>query len=487
MTGTLSKPCCCPQPCGQQSCELRALVRPRFFCGQLLTDQDLSELTAWVLDRRRLGRYRDGWGVVCGLDVDIDTSATGSVVVQPGYAVSSCGEDIVLPTATSFDVTSCCPELSTPCGTPSGQPPTACVVDLGVSYREVGEDPVLALGRSACGETGECEDSRTLESFQLVCKEVVDGAEPPTPGWTQWESAYRDAVDIVTQAIAEGLPGQATAAALASWLRDRLRERPLRHFGFVADWLGQCDGPHPPRFEELVFWIAQDRILSVLDGGCPPGCAGDAVPLARIWLSAVPDATGVPRWVVKTIDPVSPFRHEFGPTAWPAPFAQLNLGRVVWHRLEQARLDLRGLGVPVTGVQEWSPSSVDDVRAMIGDPPLVDGDSSVWLRYVMTPSDTHLPGWRVVGFAPPKGGDTKSADQASTTQAAEPSSAPTTEPAGQSATPTSEPTTSDNAPTSPAPTSPAPTSPAAIVGRRPATVRVRPAPKPVARRVVTSS
>jgi hypothetical protein len=400
MTGTLTKPCCCPRPCDQRSCEPRALVRPRFFCGQLLTDQDLSELTAWVLDRRRLGRYRDGWGVVCGLDVDIDTSATGSVAVRPGYAVSSCGEDVVLPAGTTYDLTQCCPDLTTPCGTPSGEPPTACVVDLGIAYQEVGEDPVLALGRTACGETGECEDSRTLESFQLVCEEVVDGSEPPTPGWSRWESAYRDAVGILEQATADGLPGQATPDALRSWLRDRLRDQPPRHFGFVTDWVNQSDGPSAQRFAELLFWIAQDRILAVLDGACPPGRAGDPVPLARIWLAAEPDANGVPRWVIKTIDPVSPYREEFGPIAWPAPFARLNLGRVVWHRLERARLDLRGLGVPVTDVAEWTPSSVDDVTAMIGTPPLVTGDGAVWLRYVTPPPDAHLPGLRLVGFLP---------------------------------------------------------------------------------------
>src|SRR5215472_4186425 len=150
MTATISvagTPCGCAQPCDGTSCGLGALVRPRFFCGQLLTDQDLSELTAWVLDRRRLGRYRDGWGVVCGLDVGIDPTAVATVLVQSGYAVSSCGEDIVVGTATALDLTSCCPDLTSPCTT-TGEPPTACVVDVGVAYREVGEDPVLALGTS---------------------------------------------------------------------------------------------------------------------------------------------------------------------------------------------------------------------------------------------------------------------------------------------------------------------------------------------------
>jgi len=401
MTGTLTsaaKTCTCPQPCGGQSCALGALVRPRFFCGQLLTDQDLSDLTGWVLDRRRLGRYRSGWGVVCGLDVGIDPKAAANVLVRPGYAVSSCGEDVVLAAAAGLDLTSCCPDLTSPCGTLSGEPPSACVVDIGIVYKEVGEDPVLAL--ASCGQTGECEDSRILESSELRCAEVVEGSEPDRPEWRDWERAYADAVAVLEQAVAEGLPGKASPGALRSWLRDRLRDEPPRHFGFVPDWVDQGGGPDPERFAGLLFWIAQDRLLALMNGDCPAGCPGGAVPLARVWLAAEPGADNIPRWVVKAIDPVSPYRRQFGPVGWPAPFGHLNLGRVVWRRVEEARLELRDLGVPVTGAEQWSPSTVQDVIAMIGSPPQVASDRSVWLRYVVPPPDAHQAGMRVVGFAP---------------------------------------------------------------------------------------
>lgn len=411
MTATLTvagNPCGCAQPCDGKSCGLNALVRPRFFCGQLLTDQDLSELTAWVLDRRRLGRYRDGWGAVCGLDVAVDPSAVATVLVQPGYAVSSCGEDVVLATATSLDLTSCCPDLTSPCATPSGEPPTACVVDVGIAYREVGEDPVLALGTSGCPQAGECEDSRILESFELRCVSVVDGSEPDRPDWRHWSRSYENAVAILQRAVADGLPGNATGDGLRSWLSDRLRDQPLQHFALVADWVEQGNPPSAERFAELLFWIAQDRILSVLDGTCPPGCPGEIVPLARVWLAAEASSSGTQQWVIKTIDPVSPFRRDFGPVRWPAPFGQLNLGRVVWHRIEEARLALMDLGVPINDVVQWSPSTLDDLIAMIGSPPVVAADGSVWLRY-LTPSaqDTHLTGMRVVGFQPPPGSDRK--------------------------------------------------------------------------------
>jgi hypothetical protein len=391
---------------GTDTCELHALIRPRFFCGQLLTDQDLSVLTEWAIDRRKLGRYRDGWGVVCGLDVGADPAAPGGVVVQSGYAVSSCGEDIVLPARAKFDVSSCCPGLAGNCGTPSSEPPPdTCVVDLAIAYQETGTDPILALGRTACGETGDCENSRTVESYRLVCKEAVDGSEPDDPDWRRWKKGYAKAVSLLERAQEDGLPGQASPDALRSWLGDHLREQPPAHFGFLTDWVTRQPGPDATRFAELLFWIVQDRILAFLAGGCPPGCAGEGVPLARIWLAREETSSGQQTWVVRAVDPGSPYRHEFASIAWPAPLANLNLARAVWHRPEDACLRLQQLGVPVNSTDEWSPSSVDDVIRMVGSPPLVSCHESVCLRYVTLPQGAFMSGQRVVGFACDSTGD----------------------------------------------------------------------------------
>lgn len=85
--------CTCQQKCAQEECcALDCLVRPRFFGGQLLTDTDLGQLVTWTADKLRLGRYRHGWGVVCGLEVRCDPANPSGVIVGPGYAVSCCGE-----------------------------------------------------------------------------------------------------------------------------------------------------------------------------------------------------------------------------------------------------------------------------------------------------------------------------------------------------------------------------------------------------------
>lgn len=76
---------------------LECLCRPRFFAGQLLTEEDLNRLDHYIVAKNKLhNRYLHGWGVVCGLDVQCDGCDSGSVLVKQGYALSPCGEDVVV-------------------------------------------------------------------------------------------------------------------------------------------------------------------------------------------------------------------------------------------------------------------------------------------------------------------------------------------------------------------------------------------------------
>ncbi|MCC7052825.1 MAG: hypothetical protein IT355_06120 [Gemmatimonadaceae bacterium] len=76
---------------------LECLCRPRFFAGQLLTEEDLNRLDHYIVAKHKLhNRYLHGWGVVCGLDVQCDGCDSGSVIVRQGYALSPCGEDVVV-------------------------------------------------------------------------------------------------------------------------------------------------------------------------------------------------------------------------------------------------------------------------------------------------------------------------------------------------------------------------------------------------------
>src|SRR5690606_38336087 len=86
---TLPDPCADPRPpcpvCAGREC----LCRPRFFPGQLLSDDDLNRLQGYLIAKNRLhNRHLVGWGVACGLEVACNPCEPGSVIVRAGYALS---------------------------------------------------------------------------------------------------------------------------------------------------------------------------------------------------------------------------------------------------------------------------------------------------------------------------------------------------------------------------------------------------------------
>ncbi|MDH4165484.1 MAG: hypothetical protein OEY13_05140 [Gammaproteobacteria bacterium] len=88
--------CECPPAC--PACGgLECLCRPRFFAGQVLSEDDLNRLENYVVAKNRLyNRHFHGPGVVCGLEVVCDTCDSDSVTVKPGYAIAPCGDDIIV-------------------------------------------------------------------------------------------------------------------------------------------------------------------------------------------------------------------------------------------------------------------------------------------------------------------------------------------------------------------------------------------------------
>ena len=73
--------------------------RVRYFDGQLLTAEDLQAEQQYFLNRLRLhNRYLHGHGVVSGLKVSTssDSSSSGVVHVEPGYAIDCYGNEVVV-------------------------------------------------------------------------------------------------------------------------------------------------------------------------------------------------------------------------------------------------------------------------------------------------------------------------------------------------------------------------------------------------------
>ncbi|WP_284741594.1 hypothetical protein [Amycolatopsis sp. RTGN1] len=169
----MSKPDCgCG--CGGSPAFPAAFVRPRFFAGQLLTEDDLGLLTDYVAGKDRLhNRMVSGPGVVCGLEVTCDSCAGGTVSVHPGHALDCCGNDIVLSCKEKVDVQALVRELrvSSP-GVSCGDP---CDDDqrhygLFVRYEESMADPVSPFAtEEPCPAPG-CVPSRVQEGFRFVVK-----------------------------------------------------------------------------------------------------------------------------------------------------------------------------------------------------------------------------------------------------------------------------------------------------------------------------
>jgi hypothetical protein len=76
---------------------VKSFSRPRYFYGQLLdvrhfeSEQDYFKRKLWMLNR-----MVSGYGVVCGLDVQVGDD-DHSVVVMPGLALDPRGREIVVP------------------------------------------------------------------------------------------------------------------------------------------------------------------------------------------------------------------------------------------------------------------------------------------------------------------------------------------------------------------------------------------------------
>jgi hypothetical protein len=180
----LCKPKCCPK-CGGIEC----FERPRFFCGQLLTDKDLDAAQRYVIEKNKLhNRYLVGSGVACGLAVRCDPCDECAVVVEPGYAIDCCGNDIVLCEQAPFNVCEyiekCLREKESGCENKI-RPRSRCddlrkEYCLLLSYAEEPARPITALIRDNGCKNSRCEPSRTKETFRLdLIRRPADQDEKP--------------------------------------------------------------------------------------------------------------------------------------------------------------------------------------------------------------------------------------------------------------------------------------------------------------------
>jgi hypothetical protein len=166
---------------------LHTLCRPRFFAGQLLTEDDLNRLDHYMVEKNRLhNRYLHGWGVVCGLEAVCSVcnreGDRGNVVVKPGYALSPCGNDIVVSkteTVNVCDIINRCQPPADECFAPTSEIICEDAEEewiLAVCYKEQTAREMVGLrAASNCSEgkqTAGCNCQTTSTSKQAVANGV---------------------------------------------------------------------------------------------------------------------------------------------------------------------------------------------------------------------------------------------------------------------------------------------------------------------------
>lgn len=243
-----------------------AFVRPRFFAGQLLTEDDLTALADYTIGKDRLhNRYLFGAGVVCGLWASCDPCGGGTVTVAPGYALDCCGRDLVLGCATTLDVNAMirdllAAQLGKDCGDPCSGPAAFSSAGQGAPvnrhyrlfarYGEQSTDPVAPYATGdQCGPVT-CESTRIREGISFVLKCPAE-APPPDDFLTRLRAcqpgedvARREArLKEYSEAVRAASSGEenaehreslrvdletieSDAAAVKEWLLDRLDSDP---------------------------------------------------------------------------------------------------------------------------------------------------------------------------------------------------------------------------------------------------------------------
>jgi hypothetical protein len=375
--------CGCGGGCGGTEghcCDLECLVRPNFYCGQLLTDTDLSAVVKWTRDRLSLSRYRDGWGVVCGLEVTCAEPEGGcgcgcrtpkgsTVWIDKGYAVDCCGNDLVVCEPLCVDLSSVCRPVDDPCADPCWPParrdpqvardsllpdvnheslhiPGAeqMIVDL---YLRYGEQPMSGqrpLFRGACADTESCEPSRLLEKPvpKLVTRQVTnpydDGEEDEA---AKWRSLVDEQIARIDALFAD--------ADLDTLIR-RLGRWRLYGVCLVMDYVRSLDTLTDANRAKIRLWLTFDWMTHQRLCECDSCRTDDGVRLARLWLWRKDGRTECCRTL--WINNGTPFRRELQRDCKPASGSRTDLRRWFGINADNAIESMRSEGVRVEGRDE---------------------------------------------------------------------------------------------------------------------------------------
>jgi hypothetical protein len=182
----VTNPCGPPPIATSTCCDLICFERPRYFCGHLLKDTDLTTEQRYVVEKHKLyHRTLHGQGIVCGLRLTCDSTCCGDVRIGDGYAIDDCGNDIVVCESARFDVMARLKEKGLLIPTAPADPcdeekeVSPCVVRqcfyIVVCYQETEHDFTTPLTPGCGPSPKDCEATRVRESYVF---DVVDRRPP---------------------------------------------------------------------------------------------------------------------------------------------------------------------------------------------------------------------------------------------------------------------------------------------------------------------
>jgi hypothetical protein len=352
--GVSSKKDCGCGGAGCGECRTDGYVRPRFFAGQLLTEEDLQALAEYVTAKNRLhNRHLMGSGVVCGLQATCQPCGGGKIVVQPGYALDCCGNDIVLECAKELDVNAMVRDLrrsmlggydcGDPCAkeksaTPTGDQQSSVGAGEGnnssseqkkesrhyclyVRYCEQEADPVAPYATDEpCGQVA-CEPSRLREGlrFELRCRKEPGAPDDFVHRLVGCVGDLTGSAALLKNFVALLQNPDANAVATVKEdLLDRLDRSPnltdcgLRAYvqAVAVPAVGTTDASAAGKLLHAYMRLVRDCICEAMNPSCPP-CEDPGVLLACLEISEceVVDICNLERTYVLT---APAFRYWYG-------------------------------------------------------------------------------------------------------------------------------------------------------------------------------
>lgn len=386
MTPAAHERCGCGcMDCRGECCKLDCLTRPNFFSGQLLTDVDLKSLVDWIQSKSALQRFREGWGVVCGLEVTCSHKhkEQSRVYVSEGYAVDCCGRDIVVCDPIWYDFK--CEEPFDPCcrePEPTLQPPyrdkdnkpgrevphLGCIplselraFELCLLFDEQMRAGQRAMVRGNCYPMDDCQFTRVKEKGKLVATEITDPcAQQPA----RFEDKYRRDLKMFLDELGKY---KSSARTLLEYVSGKLDS-----FCFVEECLCEIvekerDKPGKTRLgPDWIFYIVQDwrnHYLQCLCESCKGTVCEDAgVPLARVWVwNKQKDDCRVCKVVY--IDSYPPYRRHLARDCWSSYPGCVDLSRYIWREVDEVKQQLCEEGFSNVSIAEFDRGSVEGLAS----------------------------------------------------------------------------------------------------------------------------